>query len=129
RVAAATLPCPPAGWEGTGRSARNSIGTPRLGRTCFGSPGPARTPAPAATTTTPASGRESPGELTDAVHADQLEPGQAHARAGGQEDAAESLARRFAETPLDRPHRADLAAQADLAQEDGVCRGRSAVHG
>src|SRR2546425_4484216 len=55
------------------RSARNSIGTPRIGRNCFGSPGPARTPAPAATTTTPASGRESPGELTDAVHAHRSE--------------------------------------------------------
>src|SRR6266513_2138846 len=127
-VGTTTITCPTSGWEVNGRSARNSIGTPRIGRNCFGSPGPARTPAPAATTTTPASGRESPGEVTDAVHADQLEPGQAHARTGGQEDAAESLARRFAETPLDRPHRADLAAQADFAQEHGVRRERAVVH-
>src|SRR6266480_5112602 len=110
------------------RNARSSIGTPRMGRNCFGSPGPARPPAPAATTTTPASGRESPGEVTDAVHAHQIEAGQTHPRAGGQKHAAEPLAHRFAETPLDRPHRADLAAQADLAQEHGVCRERSVVH-
>src|SRR5439155_1685899 len=123
-----TITCPTSGWDVNGRSARNSIGTPRIGRNCFGSPGPARTPAPAARTTTPASGRESTGELTDAVHADQIEPGQAHARAGGQEDAAEPLARRFAGAPLDCRHGADLAAQADLAQEHGVRRERSVVH-
>src|SRR2546429_577949 len=112
-----TITCPTSGWDVNGRNARSSIGTPRMGRNCFGSPGPARTPAPAATTTTPASGRESPGELTDAVHADQIEPGQAHPRAGGQEHAAEPLARRFAETPLHGRHGADLAAQADLDKE------------
>src|SRR6266705_795977 len=32
------------------RSARSSMGAPRMGRNCFGSPGPARTPAPAAPT-------------------------------------------------------------------------------
>src|SRR5216110_999402 len=124
----ATITCPTSGWDVKGRNARNSIGTPRIGRNCFGSPGPARTPAPAATTTTPASGRESPGELTDAVHADQIEPGQAHARAGGQEHAAEPLARRFAEASLDGRYGANLAAQADLAQEHGVRRERSVVH-
>src|SRR5438876_10383424 len=127
-VGTTTITCPTSGWEVNGRSARNSIGTPRIGRNCFASPGPARTPAPAATTTTPASGRESPGELTDAVHADQIEPGQAHPRAGGQEYAAESLARRFAQASLDGRHGADLAAQADLAQEHGVRRERSVVH-
>src|SRR6266516_927312 len=119
------------GWEVNGRSARNSIGTPRMGRNCFGSPGPARTPAPAATTTTPTtptSGCESPGEVTDAVHADQIEPGQAHPRAGGQEHTAEPLARRLAEASLDGRYRANLAAQADLAQEHGVRRERSVVH-
>src|SRR5881296_3331091 len=63
-----TITCPTSGWDVNGRRARNSIGTPRIGRNCFGSPGPARTPAPAATTTTPVSGRESPGELTDPFH-------------------------------------------------------------
>src|SRR5207249_2664876 len=123
-----TITCPTSGWDVNGRNARSSIGTPRMGRNCFGSPGPARTPAPAATTTTPASGRESPGEVTDAVHADQIEPGQAHARAGGQEHAAEPLARRFPEPSLDCAHGADLTAQADLPQEHGVGRERSVVH-
>src|SRR6266513_4012871 len=116
------------GWEVNVRSARNSIGTPRMGRNCFGSPGPARTPAPAATTTTPTSGCESAGEVTDAVHADQIEPGQAHPRAGGQEHAAEPLTRRFAEASLDGRYGANLAAQADLAQEHVVRRERSVVH-
>src|SRR5438874_6909894 len=110
------------------RNARSSIGTPRMGRNCFGSPGPARAPAPAATTTTPASGRESPGEVTDAVHAHQIEAGQAHPRAGGQKHAAEPLAHRFAEASLDCRYGADLAAQADLAQEQGARRERSVVH-
>src|SRR6266550_2641008 len=123
-----TTTCPTSGWEVNGRSARNNMGTPRIGRNCFGSPGPARTPAPAATTTTPASGSESPGELTDAVHADQIQPGQGHPRAGGQEDAAESLTRRFTEAPLHGGHGADLAPQPDLAQEHGVRRERAVVH-
>src|SRR6184192_4004544 len=123
-----TITCPTSGWDVNGRNARSSIGTPRMGRNCFGSPGPARTPAPAATTTTPASGRESPGEVTDAVHAHQIEAGQAHPRAGGQKHAAEPLAHRFAEASLDCRHGADLAAQADLAQEHGVRWERSVVH-
>src|SRR2546426_11981373 len=127
-VGTTTITCPTSGWEVNGRSARNSIGTPRIDRNCFGSPGPARTPAPAATTTTPTSGRESPGEVTDAVHADQIEPGQAHPRASGQEHAAEPLARGFAEASLDGRHGANLAAQADLAQKHGVGRERSVVH-
>src|SRR5206468_1530896 len=60
------------GWPVNGRSARSSIGTPRIGRNCFGSPGPARTPAPAATTTTPTSGCETTGELTDSLQPDHL---------------------------------------------------------
>src|SRR3989441_9567838 len=110
------------------RIARSSIGTPRIGRNCFGSPGPARTPAPAATTTTPTSGRESPGELTDAVHAHQIEAGQAHPRAGGQEYAAEPLARGLAEASLDRRYGADLPTQADFAEKHGIGRERPVVH-
>src|SRR5206468_3374888 len=81
-----------------------------------------------ASTPAPASGRESPGEVTDAVHAHQIEAGQAHPRAGGQKHAAEPLAHRFAEASLDCRHGTDLAAQADLAEEHGVRRERSVVH-
>src|SRR5881409_2332577 len=131
-VGTTTITCLTAGCEVNGRSARTSIGTPRIGRNCFGSPGPARTPAPAATMTAPASGCEPPGEVTDAVHADHLEapPGarQAHARAGGQEHAPEPLAHRLAEPSLDARHRADLAAQADFPEKHGVRRERAVVH-
>src|SRR3989442_395685 len=54
----ATTTCTTSGCDVNGRSARNSIGTPWIGRNCLGSPGPARTPAPAATITTPMSGRD-----------------------------------------------------------------------
>ena len=69
----ATITWRTSGCPVNGRSARSSIGTPRMGRNCFGSPGPARTPAPAATTTTPTSGCKSAGELTDSLQPDHLE--------------------------------------------------------
>src|SRR5207253_9490708 len=96
----ATTTWPTSGCEVKGRSARSSIGTPRMGRNCFGSPGPARAPAPAATITTPTSGREASGEVTDTVHRDHVEPGQSHARAGREERATETLARRLTQPPL-----------------------------
>src|SRR3989442_4918900 len=114
------------------RIARSSIGTPRIGRNCFGSPGPARTPAPAATTTTPTSGCEPTGELTDSLQPDQLELSAraappAPARARRQERAAEALARGFGDAALDAGHRTDLAAQAHLSHEERVGRHRTIV--
>src|SRR4029077_15504791 len=108
------------GWERKGRSARRSMGTPRIGRNCLGSPGPARTPAPAATMTTAPPGRESPGEVTNALHADYVETGHAHARAGRQEHPPEALPGRFAQAALHRRDRSDFAAQSNLAEEDRV---------
>src|SRR5205823_5421460 len=107
----ATTTWPTAGCDVKGRSVRSSIGTPWMGRNCFGSPGPARTPAPAATITTPTSGGEAVGELTDPIHPDHVEVGDAAARARRQEDAPESLAGRFCEAPLHARHRPDLPAQ------------------
>src|SRR5437773_3240416 len=108
------------GCEVKGRSARSSIGTPRIERNCFGSPGPARTPAPAATITTPTSGGEAAGEVTDALHAHDFEPVRRAARARRAEHAAEPLPRRLGETALQGRDRPDLAAQPDLAEEHGV---------
>src|SRR5947208_6140780 len=97
------------------RSARSNIGTPRMGRNCFGSPGPARTPAPAATTTTPTSGCEAAGELTDSLQPDDFELAGGAAGPGGQEHAAEALPRGFGEAALDPRHGANLATEPDLA--------------
>src|SRR5467141_1668699 len=116
------------GWPVNGRSARSSIGTPRIGRNCFGSPGPARTPAPAATTTTPMSGCETTGELTDALQPDHLEVARRATRARRQEYAPKALACRFREAALDAGDRTDLAAQADLAQEKCVGGHRAVVN-
>src|SRR5256885_237880 len=110
------------GCEVNGRSARSSIGTPRMERNCLGSPGPARTPAPAATITTPTSGCEAAGEVTDAVHADDFESFRCAARARGAEHAAESLPGRLRQPPLEGRDGPDLAAQAHLAEEHGVGR-------
>src|SRR5436309_1188212 len=117
-----------AGWDVKGRSARSSIGTPWIGRNCFGSPGPARTPAPAATITTPTSGGEAAGELIDPVHADDVQPGRAHPRARRQEDTPEPLAGGFSEPSLHAPDRSDLPAQPDLAQEQGIGGKRPVAH-
>src|SRR6266540_5917261 len=116
----ATTTCRTSGWEVNGRSARSSIGTPRMARNCFGSPGPARTPAPAATTTTPTSGGEAAGELTDAFQPDHVEPALGGARAGRQEHAPEPLARGFRQTPFDAGDGPDLTAQPDLAEKERV---------
>src|SRR5207302_4670347 len=96
----------------------------------FGSPGPARTPAPAATMMTPTSGGEATGELTDAVHADHVQSfeGGSHAGAGRAEDAAETLTRGFEEATLDAGHRPDLSAQSHLAQEQRVRGDRAVVN-
>src|SRR6266581_2286910 len=124
-----TMTCRTSGCPMKARSARSSIGTPRMGRNCFGSPGPARTPAPAATTTTPTSGCEPTGELTDSLQPDQLELSARAAppRARRQERAAEALARGFGEAALDAGHRTDLAAQAYLSKEERVGRHRTIV--
>src|SRR5260370_32292138 len=91
-----------------------------MGRNCLGSPGPARTPAPAATITTPTSGGEPSREITDAVHADYLEPGDAHARARRHEHPAHPLAHGFAPPPLHPRHGTDLPAEAHLAEAHGL---------
>src|SRR5881409_584914 len=112
--------CRTSGWPVNGRSARSSIGTPRIGRNCFGSPGPARTPAPAATTTTPTSGCETTGELTDSLQPDHLHVAARPPRARRQEHAPKSLACRLGQPPLDAGNGTDLAAEADLAEEERV---------
>src|SRR5262245_31447611 len=108
------------GCEVNGRNARRSIGTPRMGRNCFGSPGPARTPAPAATMTTPASGGEAAGEIMHSFETDQVEPRGFHARAGRQEDAPETLALRLDQPAFHAGDRPDLATQPDLTEEQGI---------
>src|SRR5262245_17313799 len=105
----ATITCRTSGWLVNGRNARNSIGTPRMGRNCFGSPGPARTPAPAATTTTPTSGGEAAGEVTNALQADYFEIFAAF-RPTGQEHAPKPLARGLGEPPVDARHGPNLTA-------------------
>src|SRR5947207_2496724 len=117
-----------AGCDVNGRSVRSSIGTPWMGRNCLGSPGPARSPAPAATITTPTSGGEATGEVTDPIHSDHVEIGDAGARARRQEDAPEPLAGRLGEPPLHPRHRPDLPAQPDLAQKQRVGRQRPVPH-
>src|SRR2546426_1761302 len=115
----ATTTCTTSGCDVNGRSARNSIGTPWIGRNCLGSPGPARTPAPAATITTPTSGRDAAGELTDPVQRDELDPRRAgrDPRTRRAEDAAEAPARGLRQPPLHAGHGPYLAAQPDLAPE------------
>src|SRR6185295_4467623 len=116
------------GWPMNWRSARSSIGTPRIGRNCFGSPGPARTPAPAATTTTPTSGGETPGELTDSLQSDHFEI-LAPFRTIRQEYAAKALTRGFGQTPLDAGDGTNFAAQPHFAEKQCVRRNRPVVHG
>src|SRR6266545_392763 len=111
------------------RNARSSIGTPRMGRNCFGSPGPARTPAPAATTTTPTSGCEAAGELTDSLQPDDLEVAGRATGPSRQEHAAEALPRRFGQATLDAGHRTDLAPEPDLAEEQCVRRDGAIMDG
>src|SRR5439155_73904 len=123
-----TITCPTSGWDVNGRNARSSIGTPRMGRNCFGSPGPARTPAPAATTTTPTSGGEAPGELTDSLQPDHFQLF-APLRSVRQEHAAKALARGLGKTPLDAGDGTDLAAQTNLAEEQRIRGDRSVVDG
>src|SRR5690349_25003730 len=94
------------------------MGTPRIGRNCLGSPGPARAPAPAATMTTATSGRESPGEVTNALHADYVQTGHAHARARRQEHSSDALPRCLAQAALHTRDPPAFPAQADLAADD-----------
>src|SRR5713101_1653465 len=121
------MTCRTSGCEVKGRNARSSIGTPRIGRNCFGSPGPARSPAPAATTTTPMSGGEAPGELTDSLQPYDFEIAAGPLRARRQEHAAEPLPRRFDESPFDTGDGADFAAETDLAEEQCIGRDRAIV--
>src|SRR6266849_6052838 len=121
--------CRTSGWPVNGRSARSSIGTPRIGRNCFGSPGPARTPAPAATTTTPTSGCETTGELTDSLQPNHLEVPARPPRACGQEHAPKALARGFGQAPLHAGDGTDLAPKADLAEEQRISRDRAIMDG
>src|SRR5256885_16830250 len=110
------------GCEVNGRSARSSIGTPRMERNCLGSPGPARTPAPAATITTPTSGCEAAGEVTDAVHADDFESFRCAARPRGAEHPAESLPGRLRKPPLEGADGPDPAARHPPAAYNSVGR-------
>src|SRR2546428_920936 len=106
------------------------MGTPWMGRTCWGSPGPARTPAPAATITTPTSGRDAAGELTDPVQRDELDPRRAgrDPRPRRAEDAAEALARGPRQPPLHARHGPYPAAQPHLAQEQRLGREPAVPH-
>src|SRR5919197_73216 len=123
----ATITCRTSGWPMNARSARSSIGTPRMARNCFGSPGPARTPAPAATTTTPTSGGEAPGELTDSLQSDHLQIFAAF-RSVREKYPPEALPGRFGEPALDTGDGPDLAAEPDFAEEQGVGGNRAIVH-
>src|SRR3989454_10141470 len=108
----ATTTCATAGCDVNGRSARNSIGTPWIGRNCLGSPGPARTPAPAATITTPMSGRDAAGELTHPVQRPELDTRGAAGRDAPPrraEDAGEALARGPPQPPPPPGHPPHLA--------------------
>src|SRR5258706_9199290 len=123
----ATTTWPISGCEVKGRRARSSIGTPRIGRNCFGSPGPARTPAPAATTTTPTSGCEAAGELTDVLQPHDFD-GRCASPPRRQKHSAKALARGFREAPLharDGPH---FAAQSHLAAKQRVAGHRPVGH-
>src|SRR5690242_8181468 len=91
-----------------------------MGRNCFGSPGPARSPAPAATMTTPTSGSEAPRELTNVLQSDDVQSLDPHARPGRQERAAESLTGGLGQPAFDAGDGADLAAQSHLPEEDRV---------
>src|SRR5919108_5009928 len=122
------ITCRTSGCDVNGRSARSSIGTPRMARNCFGSPGPARTPAPAATTTTPMSGGEAPGELTDSLQPDHFQV-LASFRPARQKHATKPLARGFCESALDARNRTDLATEADLAEKERIRRNRAIVNG
>src|SRR6266566_6138731 len=124
----ATTTWPTSGCDVKGRSARSSIGTPKMERNCFGSPGPARTLAPAATTITPTSGGEPTGELTDPCHAHDLHPLGGDPRTCRDERPPEALARRLQQPPLHRGHGTDLPAQTDLAQKQRVRRDRAVPH-
>src|SRR2546425_573394 len=99
-----------------GRRARSIIGTPRIGRNCFGSPGPARTPAPAATRTTPTSGGEAAGEVTDVIDPHDLETAR-DAGARGQEHASKSLALGFDQPALRGGDGTDFATETHLPEE------------
>src|SRR2546425_4650380 len=119
----ATTRCATAGCDVNGRSARNSIGTPWIGRNCLGSPGRARTRPRAATITTPMPGRDAAGELTDPVQRHELDTRGAagrDARPRRAEDAVEALARGLRQPPLHAGHRPYLATQPDLTQEQRV---------
>src|SRR5207245_6016477 len=81
------------------------------------------TPAPAATITTPMSGRDAAGELTDPVQRHELDTRGAagrDARPRRAEDAVEALARGLRQPPLHAGHRPYLATQPDLTQEQRV---------
>ena len=97
-------------------------------RNCFGSPGPARTPAPAATTITPTSGSELAGELTDPCHPHDYDAFRRDGRARRHKRAVEPLPGRLGESPLDRGHRPDLTTQAHLAEEQRIGGDRSVGH-
>src|SRR5438105_824870 len=102
-----------------------------MGRNCFGSPGPARTPAPAATTTTPTSGCDTTGELTDSPQPEHLEaaPTRGHPRAKRQKHAPEPLSRGLGQSPLHAGDRTDFAAEAYLAEEHRISRDGTIVDG
>src|SRR5437660_1482584 len=123
----ATTTCPTSGCEMNARNARSSRGTPRIDRNCFGSPGPARTPAPAATITTPTSGGEPAGELTDAFQSDHVETFGGEAGAAGAEDPAEALSGGFGEASLDAADGSDFAPQPHFPEEEGVGGDRAVV--
>src|SRR5581483_5644135 len=69
----ATTTCATAGCDVNGLSDRSRRGTPEMLRNCFGSPGPARTPAPAPTTRTPTSGSDASGEVIDVLQPQHVE--------------------------------------------------------
>src|SRR2546426_174508 len=68
-------------------------------------------------------------ELTDPPQPDDLEVARGSTGPGGQEHAAEALARRFGETALDAGDWTDFAAKARLAEEQCIGRDRAIMDG
>ena len=90
-------------------------------------PGPARTPDPAATITTPTSGGESTCELTDVLDRHDVHPA-GHAGAGREKHAAEALPLRLGQPALETGYGPHFPAQAHFAQEQRVGRSGTVVH-
>src|SRR6478672_180695 len=114
--------CATSGCDTNGRRARRTIGTPAMGRNCFGASPPSRLLRPAATRTTPTSRGKRPHQLLDVVEPDHRDAGHLHGAPGRAEHAPEAEPGGLGDPALDGPAGTDLAPQPDLAQEQHVPR-------